>query len=325
MEKVKISIAMATFNGSMHIIEQLKSFSNQTLKPDEIVINDDNSTDDTVDLIRKFAKSAPFDIILNINDQNLGFSGNFNKALSNTSGNLVFLSDQDDVWFSNKIEYMVNLAKKNPNYFIYMNDALLTDEFLNPANLSTYDQIRSGGFTDSSYVMGCCCMIRREFLSFALPIPISMKAHDIWLVKIADGLNSKLIDLKILQYYRRHGKNESQFIGNRLQKISEFSVLWQNLKFVINPNSNEKFSQNLDHEQFFIDELKRILPNVPSPFVDGFQNFIENELVKIELARVRLSIRESSIFLRFVRAFKLYFSGYPKNTRLKNMIRDIFG
>ena len=173
---MKISIAMATYNGVKNIEAQLQSFITQTHLPDELVVADDASTDSTVAQLEAFAKYAPFPVIIVRNRKNLGYAGNFNVALDKTMGDIVFLSDQDDVWYPtvNSV-HMLAHAKQKPDYLIYMNDAELTDGNLNSVNLTKYGQIKSSGLPDESFVMGCCCAIRRELLDFFVTNPVRIE------------------------------------------------------------------------------------------------------------------------------------------------------
>lgn len=104
---MKISILMAAYNGEKYIYNQLKSISLQTRKPDEIIICDDCSKDGTLDVIRKFQSDNPnLKIIVTVNNQNIGYAANFIKAFTLSTGELLFFSDQDDVWLPKKIEEM---------------------------------------------------------------------------------------------------------------------------------------------------------------------------------------------------------------------------
>ena len=120
---MKISIAMATYNGARYLRAQLQSFVDQTRQPDELIIKDDCSTDGTETIVREFGKTAPFKVEFHRNQQNLGYCGNFNAALMRATGDLVFLSDQDDVWFPEKIEHMIGVAERHPEALVVMNDA----------------------------------------------------------------------------------------------------------------------------------------------------------------------------------------------------------
>ena len=217
---MKISIAMTTYNGEKYISEQLESFIAQTRQPDELVITDDCSTDKTMDILREFKKKSPFDVKIYSNKLNLGYTQNFNKSLQLCSGDIVFLSDQDDVWFSNKIEYMVRLSKRFPNKMVFMCDTEFTDAKLKPMNITKQFQIKSLGSNMSRFVTGCCIVVKRNFLNQILPIPKEFKGHDNWIVYIADKLNLRYVDSEVCQYYRRHGENESMAMSNKLGNIS---------------------------------------------------------------------------------------------------------
>lgn len=103
-----ISVAMCTFNGEKYIKEQIESIINQSLVPDEIVICDDCSKDNTLNIIKETLDNWPGKVQLVVNEKNLGYRKNFEKSISLCNGDIIFLSDQDDVWNRNKIEIMFN-------------------------------------------------------------------------------------------------------------------------------------------------------------------------------------------------------------------------
>ena len=216
---------MATYNGEKYILEQLESFVNQTRRPDELIISDDCSKDKTIDILNEFKENAPFDVKIFKNKVNLGYTQNFNKALQLCSGDLVFLSDQDDVWFENKIEFMEKLSNKFPDKMVFMCNAELTDEKLKPMNITKQSQIRNLGFDNSKFVTGCCIAVKRAFLVQILPIPIKFKGHDNWIVNISDKLNLRHVDRNVCQYYRRHEQNESIAISSKLKYISSMDKI----------------------------------------------------------------------------------------------------
>lgn len=109
---MRISIAIATYNGENFIRKQLDSILTQTYMPDEIIISDDASLDNTVGIIKEYIKEYS-NIILLENKVNLGYVNNFKNAIEHTDGDIIFLSDQDDIWEEEKIESMLEIFKKH--------------------------------------------------------------------------------------------------------------------------------------------------------------------------------------------------------------------
>lgn len=322
---MKISIAMATYNGAHYLQEQLDSLKNQTKLPDELIVTDDCSTDRTEEIVLEFAKTAPFEVIFSRNSQNLGYCGNFNEALMKTSGDLVFLSDQDDVWFPEKIEYMVSLAQDNPRALVLMNDASITDGNLKDTGLTTIGQIQSAGFELSYFAMGCCCLIRRELLDICLPIKKGYKAHDVWILAFARCLDARTIEPKVLQYYRRHGKNESQILVNRTTKVSHIDFLLYAIRN-IKDNKKEKFIVSRYQTQLLLDGVQDATERSSSERKNKLEKMsikLKNEII---IHDKRYSIRSRNIVIRIMLALKAYNQGiYKSGYGLKSMLRDIAG
>lgn len=227
---MRISIALAAYNGRAHLSEQLDSFVAQTLLPNELVVVDDGSQDGTFDIVRAFAERAPFPVKLVVNAENLGYAQNFGKALSLCSGDLVFLSDQDDVWFDRKIETIAALAENNPKNACFMNDALLTDGALVSAGVTKLGQIRAARLPETAFVMGCCVAMRRELLDILLPIPARATSHDNWLVGVSDLCGLTQRSNEVLQYYRRHGANASNFFVNETKRLSRSQTFSRDIR-----------------------------------------------------------------------------------------------
>ena len=121
------SVAMCTYNGSKFIQEQLNSILSQTQPVDEIVICDDGSTDNTLGIIENIKKNTAANIRIFRNDTNLGFKKNFFKAISLCQGDIVFLSDQDDVWSPNKVDVISLWFSSHPDKNVVFTDATLID------------------------------------------------------------------------------------------------------------------------------------------------------------------------------------------------------
>lgn len=323
---MKISIAMATYNGAQYIQEQLQSFVDQTRQPDELIITDDCSNDRTEAIVHEFAKTAPFTVEFHRNEKNLGYCGNFNVALMKTTGDLVFLSDQDDVWFPEKLEHMIGVAERNPQALVVMNDAALTDGELNEVGLTKVGQIRSAGFDLEAFVMGCCCGVRRELLDLCMPIPRGVKSHDNWLVGFADALGGKVLDGRVLQYYRRHESNESQFIANRTTRINRWQAFSHAVKNHVDGDNQEKEQDYIEQQELYVWGIKQALVIAPERHLRGLQNALESTEAKIENFKQRVEVRQKWLLLRVFAAFGLLMTGGYRNTSgFKAVLRDLLG
>lgn len=322
---LKISIALATYNGGKYLQEQLVSFLAQNRLPDELVITDDCSTDNTLEIIQAFAAKAPFEVRWEQNEKNLGYTGNFNQALMKTTGDLVFLSDQDDVWFPEKLERMERYALDDPNAMVVMNDAALTDGELNDTGLTKQGQIASAGMTDSSFVMGCCVVVRRELLDICLPIPKHYKGHDGWIVKIAEGIGRKRVVADILQWYRRHDANESQFIANRTTKVTRGMVFRRSLmNAFIGSDHATQLSAATDQARCFLDGVRNASDRANQPFSAALSKYaveLKERLVAIEQRR---TIREKPRIARLPAIVDLWRrGGYVQFSGMKSAVRDL--
>lgn len=323
---MRLSIAMATYNGGQYLKAQLQSFLDQTRQPDELIITDDCSTDETEAIVKEFSKSAPFTVKFFRNEKNLGYCGNFNAALMKTTGDLVFLSDQDDVWFPEKIEYMLSIAELRPEALVLMNNAALTDGNLNEVGLTKIGQIRSAGLPMTTFVMGCCCAVRRELLDFCMPIAEGFEGHDNWLVFFAAGLDAKIIDERALQYYRRHESNESQFIVNRTNKITKVHRFANHLKRLFSPSKERKPEERAHQYKLFSEGVVRALDVAPTKYNDRLTSLYEKNFRLFHFQLKRAEIRQQPVVKRVVDVGTLYIKqGSNKYYGIRSAMHDLFG
>ncbi|TQV61723.1 MAG: glycosyltransferase [Sulfurovum sp.] len=122
--KNKISICLATYNGEKYLKEQLDSLLNQTLTPYEVIIQDDCSTDNTVEIAKQYTDKLNLKIY--VNEVNLGFTKNFESVLQKATGDLIAPCDQDDIWKPDKLEKLSGLIGKHS--LIYANSLLVNSE-----------------------------------------------------------------------------------------------------------------------------------------------------------------------------------------------------
>jgi len=218
---IKISVAMASYNGKKFIKKQLDSILSQSLKPAEIIICDDGSTDDTVRIIRGYP--AESNIRLVINDKNLGYIKNFEKAISLCSHPFIALSDQDDIWHIDKLKILTdeignNLAVFSDMTLIDDNDATISESFEKYQKIwfPKDNEIQHIALLWENYLTGCSCLIKKELFELCRPFPADLP-HDHWLALGASAAGKiKHIDSK-LTFYRKHSANT---IGAKKNKFS---------------------------------------------------------------------------------------------------------
>lgn len=131
---MKISVVMAVYNGEKYLVQQMDSIRNQTRPPDEMLLADDQSSDSSVEIIRKYIQKYNLPWKVTINKERKGFGGNFFSLMNQCSGDLIFPSDQDDVWRLDKIERMSEIMEKTPEISV-----LISEYRLVPSTFSCSD------------------------------------------------------------------------------------------------------------------------------------------------------------------------------------------
>ena len=201
---MRVSVAMAAYNGELYIREQMDSILNQNVLPDEIVISDDNSNDSTCSILEDYrAKYKNVEIKL-LKNPGKGISSNFENAIRNTTGDIVFLCDQDDLWLPDKVRVIKEIMETAPENIVIHNSFIIREcedgrfqkektNLFEHANLI----IKKEDFTGSdrikaekdklcrlSYrytiVNGMCMCIRRDYLIKILPFSEG-DYHDKWI------------------------------------------------------------------------------------------------------------------------------------------------
>lgn len=123
-----VSVALCTYNGANFVEKQIWSILNQTMSVNEIVVCDDGSDDNTMQILEELLKETTIAFRVFRNERRLGPSRNFKRALELCQGDIVFLSDQDDIWKENKVQVVVDWFKENPTKTVVFSDADLIDE-----------------------------------------------------------------------------------------------------------------------------------------------------------------------------------------------------
>jgi glycosyltransferase involved in cell wall biosynthesis len=215
----KISVCITTFNGELYILEQLKSILIQLNENDEIILSDDSSIDETINLVKS----------LNDNRIKIFFNNfrhhtpNFEFSLTKATGDFIFLSDQDDVWLPNKINIMLSYLK---NYNLVVSDCFVVNEKLEIiSNTIRFSNNPNGFFNNLRHnnFLGCCMAFDKKILKNALPFPRGILSHESWLGAVAGAFGTtKFIKDKLI-LYRRHNYNNSNTLNG--SNLSFFNKL----------------------------------------------------------------------------------------------------
>lgn len=211
-----ISVIMATYNGGNYLREQLDSILHQSLAPNEIIVGDDQSTDQTATILTEYAHLGL--LKYHINNQRKGVIGNFKSAAENTtSGNYIAFADQDDVWLSEKLALSYNALREieDPNLpcMVY-NDPLIVDVNGNTIGDSLWDVL---GFNNYKHTLktvlfgnpagGCTMLINPTLANYIPTIPDNCYMHDAWLTLVAYTFGKAHVMPHQVLKYRQHHDN----------------------------------------------------------------------------------------------------------------------
>jgi len=231
----RISVALCSYNGSRYIAEQLASIASQTLLPLEVVVCDDGSTDDTIACVEQFAQSAPFRVRLERHTAPLGIAANFSRAIELCTGDVIALSDQDDVWEPFKLERIASTFAADDRLGLMLSDAIAIDSAGNDLHYRLWDAIvppftraernlaRSGRLFDvllRHYVAtGATLAFSAVYRDLILPIP-GFALHDSWIATLITAVaHSAIVDEPLVRYRQHASQAQGERLDSMLQQL----------------------------------------------------------------------------------------------------------
>jgi glycosyltransferase involved in cell wall biosynthesis len=301
-DKPLVSIALCTYNGENFIEKQLLSIKNQTYQNLEIIIFDDLSSDETINILNQHAlQDTRIKVFQNQN--NIGYIKNFENAIKKSSGDYIFLCDQDDVWDIKKIEIMLNyfddktLLAFHDSKFIDSNEAPLGKNLSDRFTLE--QRLRPISFLLFNGIPGHTLGFRKELIEKILPLP-TIVHHDCWIAFIASCLSNIAYVPQLLVEYRQHQSSETDLL-----KIKKPSTI-NNLKSIQN-------KQLIERTKIFED----VVYNTDRDLFKKFKNYLiqrEFDLLSLKLF-LFMFVYHDSIFnfkknkglLRLVYTFQYFF------------------
>ena len=217
---MKISVALAAYKGEQYIAEQIDSILSQLGENDEIIVSDDYPQGKTREIVLN--RQSQDKRIKYIEGGGKGVVKNFENALNACSGDIIFLSDQDDVWLPGKVEKVT--AEIAAGADLVLHDASVTDAALKITNPSYFSVIGSNSSFSGNLIrntfVGCCMAFSRQVMLDALPFPEGLPMHDWWIALVALKKHRKAVLLREpLILWRRHGGNVTGGKTSLSQKI----------------------------------------------------------------------------------------------------------
>lgn len=325
MQRPKVSVAMATYNGARFVREQLESFANQTVLPDEIVVGDDTSSDDTIAVIEEFARNAPFAVRVQRNPENYGYTRNFCETIQRCTGDIIFLSDQDDFWLPDKVDRCVQ-ALQQPGALLVTHDARLADGSLNPTDMTMYSQLRAVGDADpASLNYGCCIAFNGYLAEFVSPPPYEY--HDMWLAVIAARMGGRVFIDEPLILFRRHGGNTSTSHLTSLKKTHPALAFLNRLQVARREGAAKSVSDSLSWASNLLEVFQRNREGVVARIGESrYAEIVADLRGEWERLSHRNRIHTGSTLFRPYRVARFAMAGgYRRNSSFFSVIRDLIG
>lgn len=235
--ELTIEIIVATYNGASYLKEQIESLLCQTVPVTSIMICDDGSVDETVQIIDEYAAKVN-NISVRKNPRNLGYTMNFLCAVRRSKADYVMLCDQDDIWKEDKVEKTLSKMREMEEKYadepvlvfgdaeIYNGRTSENRRFFESQHLDT-KKVDIGHILMENKCIGCTIMVNRALTGYLEHLPLDIRVHDWWLAMIASGLGRIGYVDEALLLYRQHeenqigGKSFSGYVKNRLKKIRE--------------------------------------------------------------------------------------------------------
>jgi glycosyltransferase involved in cell wall biosynthesis len=292
-----ISVAMCTYNGASYILEQLESISNQIVPVDELVVCDDGSKDNTIGIIKDFAAKSKFPVYIHQNEKNLGSTKNFEKCLSLCQGEIIFFTDQDDVWRADKVEKHMAYYQTHPQVNALFSDALMIDDDSLSLNKSIWQEIEFDEFLQKEWnegrgyktlfksfvVTGATLSIRKSCLNELLPFPthIPELIHDGWIALILNLRDQIYFIPETLVSYRIHRGQQVGF-GGKARFVT--------LKERMTRDRHEKLKPLIERSEYLSDLYAQlsITPNIPAQKLKELHSICSHFKSRCNLPDLRL-------------------------------------
>lgn len=327
MNKLRVSIALATYQGEEYLPEQLQSFLDQTRLPDELCVSDDGSSDGTIRIVEEFQRKAPFPVRLSLVPGRAGANKNFENAALSCSGDLILFSDQDDVWLPEHIESLVGPMERDSRIVLVGSNSMCVSRDLVPTGVDTKGLER---FSDAQrdatmrlprdqfehvvrhrLAAGHGMAFRAEILPLLVPFSLTW-TYDQWVFILAAAAGFVTYVTEPLTLHREHAR---QVVGNQMHNLRDWAEMSANSSEDEERKEHDKWRELLMRVREHRDLLKD-------------QDRVEHALEqKLDFVVRRTRIRQSKLPARVVHTiFELAAGRYHRWGRgMLTFGRDLYG
>ena len=319
----KVSVVLAVYNSNLFYLQsQLDSIENQVRQPDELIITDDNSSNDTLIFLKKYSKNSSLNVKIITNNKNVGYSQNFMNGIKVATGDVIFLCDQDDIWDRDKIKAISNYFIDDESSLVVIHDQTRTNQDLIPERLTTIRALAKRGIPTHEFVYGCATAFHRKILPFVLDCPDNV-AYDNWIHLIGRIFNKRLIVPKCYMLFRRHPESTTiKPILAREANINLFTSFYAKLY-----NYRKIWHANSEQEHLIRANLKQSILNIHGKMPHMNTNMLQDGLNRIEAEIVFFKKRSILLGENKLNALKSIFSINLFNYRLvggmRILLRDL--
>lgn len=269
---MQITVVMATYNGERYINKQLESILYQSRTPDEVLIFDDRSSDDTVSRVEAFILEHGLSDRwkLSINERNQGWQKNFFTGLQAAKGDIIFFSDQDDIWLPEKIDNMTRVMKNEGAGCVYGGYTFIDEngmEISGARERKSVAKIKNIKHFNTIVTMGCRMCISREISDIYLNLGVSAYSYDSQCGRLA-YLYSKLVIIpETVIMYRIHANNTSG-VDNAIEEGN---------------STKEQRIKEIEDNILWLDRLE----NYDKKYMEGLKETLIENVIEFQKQRLR--------------------------------------
>lgn len=312
MPTINISVAMAAYNGERYILKQLETIRQQSLSVDEVIIMDDGSSDATVDVVQTYINKYHLDNWhIFQNEKNKGYALNFYEAIKRCSGSLVFLCDQDDLWYPDKVKIVASLMDAHKDIMSVSTSYDLCDaegEIIpNPGishvrtkNDGTIEHLSLNDFMGTSCVRGCTMCIRKSIIDGEKLYDLKSNLGHDWLLNVYACLKGKNVYFnRRLSAYRIHQNNSSFSVNEKkaLKSTAEKRILGLKEELTALKDLKNRSDIDLKTKKDFINEIR---------FARCRKNIIQNYNIITWIFAIRYFSKYKKVYGTFKGGIKVY-------------------